>query len=84
MEIRKVIGNKNIITNIYRVQANHSIMRGYFSISAVAFLVDIQTGLTSSATGLNICAITAWVKRPKSIIKKREEKTWLNSFASKI
>ena len=29
-EIRKFIRNKNIITNIYRVQAYHSIMCGYF------------------------------------------------------
>ena len=28
-EIRKFIGNKNIITNIYRIQAYDSIMRGY-------------------------------------------------------
>ena len=27
-EIRKVIGNKNIITNIYRIQADDSIMCG--------------------------------------------------------
>ena len=29
-EIRKFIGNKNIITNIYSIQAYHSIMCGYF------------------------------------------------------
>ena len=29
-EIKKFIGNKNIITNIYRIQAYDSIMYGYF------------------------------------------------------
>ena len=31
-EIRKFIGNKNIKTNIYRIQAYDSIMSGYFCI----------------------------------------------------
>ena len=31
-EIRKFIGNKNMITNIYRIQAYVSIMCGYFCI----------------------------------------------------
>ena len=31
-EIRKFICNKNIITNIYRIQAYDSIMSGYFFI----------------------------------------------------
>ena len=31
-EIRKFIRNKNIITNIYRIQAYDSIMCGYFCI----------------------------------------------------
>ena len=29
-EIKKLIGNKNIITNIYRIQAYDSIMSEYF------------------------------------------------------
>ena len=29
-EIRKFIGNKNVLTNIYRVQACDSMMCGYF------------------------------------------------------
>ena len=29
-ETKKHIGNKNIIANNFRVQANNSIMRGYF------------------------------------------------------
>ena len=29
-EIKKIIGNKNIKANIFRVQANDSVMCGYF------------------------------------------------------
>ena len=31
-KILKLIGNKNIITNIYKIQANNSVMCGYFCI----------------------------------------------------
>ena len=37
-EIRKFIGNKNIITNIYSIQAYHSIMCGYFCIGFIDFM----------------------------------------------
>ena len=38
-EIRKFIGNKNIITNIYRIQAFDSTMCGYFSIRFIDFML---------------------------------------------
>ena len=38
-EIRKFIGNKNIITNIYRVQACDSIMCEYFCIWFINFML---------------------------------------------
>ena len=44
------------------------------SIFAFASAVGIPTGLTSSATGLKICAITAGIKTFKSIIKKKRKK----------
>ena len=37
-KITKFIGNKNIITNIYRIQANYS-MCGYFCIGFIGFYV---------------------------------------------
>ena len=37
-EIKKFIGNKNIITNIYRIQAYSSIMCGYFCIGFTDFM----------------------------------------------
>ena len=39
-EIKKIIGNQTIITNIYRIQANHSIMCGCFCIGFFHFLLN--------------------------------------------
>ena len=38
-EIKKVIKNKNIKTNIFRIQANDSIMCGYFCIGFIDFML---------------------------------------------
>ena len=38
-EIRKFIRNKNITTNIYRIQAYDSIMCGYFCIGFIDFML---------------------------------------------
>ena len=38
-EIKKFIGNKNIIANIYRIQAYDSIMCGYFCIGFIDFML---------------------------------------------
>ena len=51
-----------------------SIVSGCVSISAFAFLVGILIGITSSAVGIKICAITAGIKKRKSIFKKKKEK----------
>ena len=39
-EITKFIGNKNIIKNIYRIQAYDSIMCGYFCIVFIDFMLQ--------------------------------------------
>ena len=38
-EIKEFIGNKNTKANIFRVQANNSIMCGYFCIGFIDFMV---------------------------------------------
>ena len=38
-EIKKLIGNKNIIKNVYRIQAYDSIMCGYFCIGFIDFML---------------------------------------------
>ena len=44
-EIKKFIGNKNIITNIYRIQAYDSIMCGYFCIGFIDFMLKGESML---------------------------------------
>ena len=39
MEVYIIIGNKNIITNIYRMQAYDSIMCGHFCIGFINFML---------------------------------------------
>ena len=51
-----------------------STITGCASISAFASLVGIPIGITSFANGLKICAITAGIKKYKSIIKKKKKK----------
>ena len=42
-EIKEFIGNKNIKANIFRVQANDSIMVGYFYIGFINFILAGKT-----------------------------------------
>ena len=41
-EIRKFIGSKNIITNIYKLQAYDSIIWGYFCIVFINFVLKVK------------------------------------------
>ena len=47
-EIKKFIRNKNIITNIYRIQACDSIMSWYFCIGLIDFMLKGQNFLDSN------------------------------------
>ena len=47
---------------------------GCVSVSAFASLICVPVGITSSAVGINICAIIAGIKKYKSIIKKSKKK----------
>ena len=51
-----------------------STITGRVLISGFAPLIDISIGITSSAIGLNICAITARVEKYKLMIKKKKKK----------
>ena len=42
-EIKEFIGNKNIKANIYRIQANDSVMSGYFCIGFIDFTLAGKT-----------------------------------------
>ena len=41
-EIKEFVGNKNIKANIFRVQINDSVMRGYFSIELIEFILQVK------------------------------------------
>ena len=56
---------------------------GCVSISDFASLVAISIEVTSSAVGLKICAITAGIKKHKSIIKKKKKKHDKNVLLAK-
>ena len=42
-EIKKFIGNRNIKANIFRIQANNSVMCGYFCIGFIDFMLASKT-----------------------------------------
>ena len=47
---------------------------GCVSISPLTSLVDGPAGIASSAVGLKICGITAWIKKYKAIITERRRR----------
>ena len=53
-----------------------STINGCVSISAFVSLIGIPTRIASSAIGLKICAVTAGVKKNKSIIKKKKKENY--------
>ena len=53
-----------------------SVVSGCVSVSAFASLFGVPVGITISVVGMEICAITAGIKRYKSIINKKKNKAW--------
>ena len=51
-----------------------STITGCISISVFASRIGIPRGIASSVIGLKICAIAAWIKDQKSMIKKNKNK----------
>ena len=51
-----------------------SVVSGCVSTSAFASLFGVPVGITISAIGIKVCAITAGIKRYKSIINKKRTK----------
>ena len=51
-----------------------SALSGSVSISAFVSLVGFPVGIASSGVGLKICAVTAGIKKFKSIIKEKRKK----------
>ena len=64
-----------VLNYIHHLLILISTITGCVSISTFASLVGIPIGITSSATGLKIGAITAGIKKHQSKIKKNKKKT---------
>ena len=64
-EIRKFIGNKNIITNIYRIQAYDSIICGYFCNGFINFILKDKILLDYT----NLFSPSNYKKNDKTILK---------------
>ena len=71
MNLCKVWTTLNFIEHIFILA---SAITGCLSISAFTSIVGIPLEITSSAIGSKICAITAGIKKYKSIIKKKKKK----------
>ena len=68
---KKVCTTLNYIEDILILA---SIITRCISISAFTSLISVPIGITSSAFGLKICAMTAGSKKYKSIIKQKKKK----------
>ena len=66
--------DQNELLNKNHKKVLASVVTGCISVFDFASLLVIPIGITSSAIGLNICAITAKINRYKSIIKKNRKK----------
>ena len=64
-EKKIIIGNKNIKTNIYRIQAHHSIMCGYFCIKFIEFMLRNSNLLDNT----NLFSPNNYEKNDKIILK---------------
>ena len=66
--------HEKVLLRINYIEHLISSVTEWVSISALACLVGIPIGITSSAIGLKISVITAGVKKYKSIIKEKKKK----------
>ena len=64
-EIKKFIENKNIIRNIYRIQAFHPIMCGYFCMGFIDFMLKGKSLLEYT----NLFSPNEYEKNDKIILK---------------
>ena len=64
-EIKKFIGNKNIATNVFRIQAYNSVMCGYFCIGFIDFMLKGKNLLEHT----NLFSPNKYKKNDKAILK---------------
>ena len=64
-EIKQFISNKNIITNIYRIQAYNTIMYRFFCIGSIDFMLKDKSLLHYT----NLFSLNKYEKNDKIILK---------------
>ena len=64
-EIKKFIGNRNIITSIYRIQAYSSVICGYFCIGFIDFMRKVK----NLANFINLLSSDNFKNNDKIILK---------------
>ena len=64
-KIKKFIGNKNTVTNIYRIQAYNSIKCGYFCIVFIDFMLKGRSLLDY----INLFSAKEYEKNNKTLVK---------------
>ena len=64
-EIKKFLGNKSITANIFRIQANDSIMCGYICIGFINFMLKRKSLLEYT----NLFSPSQYEKNDKMIVK---------------
>ena len=72
-KICRVLKVLKVFTYIEHLLILISSVSGCISISAFTCLVGIPIGITNSAKELKICVMTVWIKKHKSIIKKKKK-----------
>ena len=64
-EIKKIIGNKNILTYIYRIQTYDSIVYGYFCSGFIDFMLKSKSLLDYT----KLCSPNEYEKNNKILLK---------------
>ena len=67
-EIKTFIGNKNIKTNIFRIQAYDSIMCGHFCIGFIDFMLDFMLAIKTLTDFTNLFSPNNFLKNDDTIL----------------
>ena len=79
-EIRKFIGNKNIKTNVYRIQTYDSVMWGYYCIRFIDFMLKDKSLLEYA----NLFSPNDYEQNDKILLKIKRWKNYIASFVANI
>ena len=79
-EIRRFIGNKNIKTNVYRIQTYDSVMWGYYCIRFIDFMLKDKSLLEYA----NLFSPNDYEQNDKILLKIKRWKNYIALFVANI